>query len=424
MVTAGSKRTHRRWTLVLVASIFACVLATSASAHRSEFTPGKWPSHTVLIGYSSEQALETALRGREARIVVGACRRLRTVAVRPSGDAASFAADVAGATRDRLRAAPGSRGAHSSSRRSTPAAVPGGCLPVAVRPHRRRPRAPSAFVRAAGRGSGSAIVDSGADLSAPDIEGKRPMTYNAIDNSRDVKRHRRSRHLRRLARRRLFLERRRDGRDRRRGAADHDQGELGRDVHRLRAGRRDRVRGRQRREDRQPQPRRAEVRRGRRCARSSTRSRRTCSSSPPPATEALRGKSRSSTPQRSSSRVELERRRRLRALGRCVDDHRRARRRSPTTARTSRSPLRAKSVFGAISKDSSPKHCPRVALPGSAKGLYGYSSGTSFAAPQVAGAAALVWAANSSLSCAPGRRHPQADRVRGAASGTRSSGSA
>ena len=32
------------------------------------------------------------------------------------------------------------------------------------------------------------------------------------------------------------------------------------------------------------------------------------------------------------------------------------------------------------------------------KGLYGYNSGTSFAAPQVAGAAALLWAANSSLS--------------------------
>src|SRR5215207_6489388 len=47
-------------------------------------------------------------------------------------------------------------------------------------------------------------------------------------------------------------------------------------------------------------------------------------------------------------------------------------------------------VFGALSKDSPPKEWPRVVLPGSTKGLYGYSSGTSFSAPQVAGAAALA----------------------------------
>ena len=40
---------------------------------------------------------------------------------------------------------------------------------------------------------------------------------------------------------------------------------------------------------------------------------------------------------------------------------------------------------------------PRVALPGSVNGNYGISSGTSFAAPEVTGAAALVWAANPLL---------------------------
>jgi subtilisin family serine protease len=54
-------------------------------------------------------------------------------------------------------------------------------------------------------------------------------------------------------------------------------------------------------------------------------------------------------------------------------------------------------VFSAVSGSSPSSRYPRVALPGSADGLYGYGSGTSFAAPQVAGAAALVWAANPQL---------------------------
>jgi subtilisin family serine protease len=55
-------------------------------------------------------------------------------------------------------------------------------------------------------------------------------------------------------------------------------------------------------------------------------------------------------------------------------------------------------VFGALSADASPTHYPRSALPGARSGLYGYASGTSFAAPQVSGAAALVWAAAPSLT--------------------------
>ncbi|HVM68864.1 MAG TPA: S8 family serine peptidase, partial [Gaiellaceae bacterium] len=57
-------------------------------------------------------------------------------------------------------------------------------------------------------------------------------------------------------------------------------------------------------------------------------------------------------------------------------------------------------VFGAVASTSSPARYPRVPLPGSLAGLYGIGSGTSYAAPQVAGAAALVWAANPALRAA------------------------
>jgi hypothetical protein len=55
-------------------------------------------------------------------------------------------------------------------------------------------------------------------------------------------------------------------------------------------------------------------------------------------------------------------------------------------------------VFGAVAAGSSREWWPRSALPGSVVGHYGWSSGTSFSSPEVAGAAALVWAANPALS--------------------------
>jgi hypothetical protein len=55
-------------------------------------------------------------------------------------------------------------------------------------------------------------------------------------------------------------------------------------------------------------------------------------------------------------------------------------------------------VFGAVAAGSPRQYWPRYALPGSVAGLSGWSSGTSFSAPEVAGAAALVWAANPKLT--------------------------
>lgn len=55
-------------------------------------------------------------------------------------------------------------------------------------------------------------------------------------------------------------------------------------------------------------------------------------------------------------------------------------------------------VFSGVAATSAARNWPRYPLPGSAAGLYGWASGTSFSTPQVSGAAALVWAANPGLT--------------------------
>ncbi len=55
-------------------------------------------------------------------------------------------------------------------------------------------------------------------------------------------------------------------------------------------------------------------------------------------------------------------------------------------------------VFGALASTARASLFGRVELPGYSAGRYAFASGTSYAAPQVSGAAALVWAANPKLT--------------------------
>ncbi len=391
MTTASAHlRTLRRSVLGLVA-LLACALATGASAEPRATTLPRWASETVVIGYADRAALDRALKGRSVRIVERV-PSLRTVSVRPAGDAAAFADAVSRMKGIEFVHAPVPR--HPMVEPSlVPASVPGGSYQwqYAVT---GADRVPERYVRSAIL-TRIAIVDSGADVTAPDLEDKRPLTYNAIDGGRDVSDpvgH--GTFVASLAA----------------GSADNGEGIAG-------------VAGEARLTTIKAS---AEgmftdfetasaiayaVDNGSKVINLSLGG---SKSSPveqraidyalardvlivaAAGNEALEGNPVSypaaSLQPVGSNGVGG----RGLAVGASAMDGTRA----PFSNTGSYISLAAPGldVFGAVSHNSSPKEWPRVALPGSSKGLYGYSSGTSFSAPQVAGAAALVWAANSSLS--------------------------
>ena len=122
---------------------------------------------------------------------------------------------------------------------------------------KRRTANPTRSIRAAANVR-IAVIDTGADLTAPDLAAEVALGLQHAHRHRRRARRQRPRHLRRIDRGRVGDERRRHRRLRRRRSAARDQGgRRRRDVHGRRRGGRDHVRDRPRREDHQSELRRS-----------------------------------------------------------------------------------------------------------------------------------------------------------------------
>jgi subtilisin family serine protease len=171
-------RLINRSCFALLASL---VLVGPALGARDPGASAAWPSGTAVVTYESEHALVAALDRHPAK-VINRVRPLRVVALRPAGSVERFAQEIA--------AEPGiARIERTSPRRSLdePALVsfPNG-LPyewqyVAVRAN----EVPPAVARAAAAFT-IAVIDTGADLSAPDLSAKAPQTYSVRTGRVDV----------------------------------------------------------------------------------------------------------------------------------------------------------------------------------------------------------------------------------------------
>ena len=139
--------------------------------------------------------------------------------LRPAGDAARFALEIArepGITRVEQTAT--RRSAAEPSLTASPeaafqwqyAATHSDLVPEAV--------------THATAGITIAVIDTGADLAAPDLAAKAPLTYSVRTQGSAVSGPERPRHLRRLARRGLELERRRHRGQLRRRPSDGHRG--------------------------------------------------------------------------------------------------------------------------------------------------------------------------------------------------------
>jgi subtilisin family serine protease len=374
---------------VLVAALAAFVVAQAAPA-RSQLAPATWPAKTVVVGYASDQALADALRGGSATLV-RAIPGLRAAELRPHRDAAAFAAALVGLDGIDYVQPPAARHAFVEPALA-PAAVQGGAYQWQYGvTHADRVDAGAARAAAS---TAIAIVDSGLDLTAPDIAAKAPRTYNAMDGSRNVVD---------TVGHGTFVASLAAGSvtngegiagmggDARLIGVKAGEGDLsdfdvaaaityavdqGARVINLSIG-------------------------GRTSSVTEFRALQYAAAKDVLLVAAAGNEFHEGNPvEYPAAHLQPVGSNGVGGIGLVVGASRIDGTRASFSNTGSHISLAApgENVFGAISKDSSPRDFPRVRLPGSASGFYGYSSGTSFASPQVAGAAALVWGANRYLN--------------------------
>jgi subtilisin family serine protease len=168
-------RARRAILLAFAALAFAAQAAAAAAA-----TP--WPGGVAVVSYDSQAALRAALAHTPARVVRN-LPALNTAEVRPRTGARRFAA--------RLAQAPGIRFVERLARREAtsepalaPAALPGGAYEWQFAATHENAVDP-AVLRAAGSVT-IAVIDTGADVTAPDLAAKKPITYSMLTHSADV----------------------------------------------------------------------------------------------------------------------------------------------------------------------------------------------------------------------------------------------
>lgn len=181
-------KTSRTSTRLLLAAALAVVAALAAASTAAPGRPASpaaaWPNGgAVVVGYSSPQDLRAALRGSGARIV-RRVPQLGIAEIRFGGRAPALASA--------LSSSPGIRFASPLVARRffvepalAPAAVPGGAYQwqfAAI----RADRVPS-WATSAAQTIAVGVLDSGVDLQAPDIAAKRPSTYNSMTRTTDVR---------------------------------------------------------------------------------------------------------------------------------------------------------------------------------------------------------------------------------------------